>query len=493
MASKDRNYQITTTFWSLFHSFLRQSGIDEANKARNACMWLTSEISILKNVLLGVEPTLLGIIHDHWITNQEAPSLDIIEDWLDSNPAPEVEDALNEYKGLKDGLRQHAQEDLGALLNRKAEEAKRYRLDELVTNVKVINSVGVEVRRGKVTENLKGPDDAIRYFIQKLDAGGVVTSDTKTHGSVQESTQFLKDYYESVKRQDSNKKKIKCGIDTIDEMISFKKGQLVGVLGFAGQRKTSFCRSWVYNAALMGFNTLHVSLEQKFEEELYYYAIIHSHHPKWGQQFSITTKSFEDGLMTKAEEDFLFNEVLPDLENLPGKIIIRQPTEGMTFEAIKTIAEVTDRITPIDIFLLDYLTICDTSGWGSDKEKHEANIKDAKRFALNFRGGEGILVLTPVQGNRDGYDEAAKNEGRWDMSGVYMYSEFDKSVDTMLYVFLDDDLMADGQIVMGTAKSRRSDVIKPHKNAINCAVGYVSNLRRHSKDDRIVDDIIEDL
>jgi hypothetical protein len=53
--------------------------------------------------------------------------------------------------------------------------------------------------------------------------------------------------------------------------------------------------------------------------------------------------------------------------------------------------------------------------------------------------------------------------------------------------------MADGQIVMGTAKSRRSDVIKPHKNAINCAVGYVSNLRRHSKDDRIVDDIIEDL
>jgi hypothetical protein len=488
-----QQYEVSTTFWSIFHSMIRPEGIDEANKARNACMWLTSELSILKNVLLGIEPTLMGIVHDHWITNQESPSLDIIEDWLESNPSAEVEEALTEYKNLQDGLRRHAQEDLGALLNRKSEEAKQWRLDELITNVKVINTLGVEVRRGKQTESLKGPDDAIRYFIQKLDTGGIIVSDVKTHGVLQDCSQDLRDYYESVKRQDSNKQKIKCGIDSIDEAISFKKGQFVGVLGFTGQRKTSFCRSWVYNAALSGFTTLHVSLEQKFAEELYYYAIIHSHHPKWGQRFSITTKAYEDGLMTKAEEDFLFNEVLPDLEKLPGKIIIRQPTEGMTWDAMKTIAEVTDRIHPIDIFMIDYLTLCDTTGYGSEKDKHNENIKDAKRFSVNFRGGEGLLFLTPVQGNREGYDDAVKNEGRWDMSGVYMYSEYDKSVDTMLYVYLDDDLMADGQIIMGTAKSRRSDVIKPHKNAINCAVGYVSNLRKHSRDDKIIDDIIADL
>jgi len=493
--AKDKQYQITNTFWSIFHSLLRlEDNKESATRARSNCMWLSGELNIIRRVLLGIEPTIIGIVHNHWISNQEAPSLAIIEDWLETSPNAEVEEALTEYKELRDSLRHHEQEDLGALLNRKSEEARRFKMDDLITNMKLINSVGVEIKKGKKTDHLKGPDDAVKYLIQKLDNNSIDIGNTITHGSVQDSGNILSDLYASIKRKDSSKRKIDCGLTTFDNHISFRKGHFVGVLGFAGQRKTSFCRSWLYNAALQGLNGLHISLEQKFEEEIVMYYIIHSHHPKWGGRFNITVKAFDDGLLTKAEEDFLFNEVVPDFEqNVPGKIIIRQPTEGMTWEAIKTLAEITDRVTPLDIFLIDYLTLCDVSGYGNEKERHNENIQDAKRFALNFRNGEGILLITPVQGNRDGYDKAAKNEGRWDMSGVYNYSEFDKSIDVMTYVFLDDDLVADGQIIMGTCKSRRSDDLKPHKNAINCAVGYVSNLRKHAKDDQIIDDIIEDL
>lgn len=489
-----KDYNISTTFWLIFHSLLRNDDPGSVDLARSNCIWLSGELGNVSKYLLGVEPTLLGIVHDHWITNREAPSIEIIESWLSENPNPAIEEALGEYQKDSEDLKQYKTEDLGALLNRKAEEARRFKMNDILSNMRLINEVGVEIKRGRNKETYKGPDDATRYFIQKMESGTVNTSNVKTHGILQESRQEIIDYYESVKRKDTKHRKIPTGLFAIDDHILFGKGNFIGVLGYTGNRKSSFCRSWVYNAALDGYNTLHVSLEMSYIEEVLAYALIHSHHPKWGGRYKINYKALSDGLLTREEENFLYYEVLPDLEKLPGKIMIRQPTESNTWESIKTLAEVTDRINPFDIFFIDYLTLCDISSKsGSEKERHEDNIKDAKQWALGFRDGEGVLFLTPIQGNREGYEEAEDNEGRWDSRGIYMYSEFEKSSDGILTVFLNDDLVAEGQIVIGSCKFRRADTLKPQKYAINCSIGYVSNLKKHAKDDKIIDDIIEEL
>ena len=89
-----------------------------------------------------------------------------------------------------------------------------------------------------------------------------------------------------------------------------------------------------------------------------------------------------------------------------------------------------------------------------------------------------MVFLTPVQGNRDGWVEAGKNEGRWEMNGVFQYSEFDKSVDTMLSVYMNDDNKADNQIIISSAKTRRSEGIPLFPAATNNNSGLVTNLHK---------------
>jgi hypothetical protein len=89
-------------------------------------------------------------------------------------------------------------------------------------------------------------------------------------------------------------------------------------------------------------------------------------------------------------------------------------------------------------------------------------IKDAKHLCQTFNNNHGLTMLTPVQGSRDGFDEAAKNGGRWNMSGVFMFSEFDKSLNGCFYTFLDPE-GGDSQskINFGMCKSRDSSIFGP--------------------------------
>lgn len=483
-----------SNFWRLFHSLVRQSDTpEELQRATDSCVWLAENTAGLRKAISVQESEILSYVISYWTKHKKAPSFDILKESIErKSTSPGIMEKLSEYSELED-LRTHSPEDLGQILVELNEEHDSDVLNSVLKITRAINSGSYEDPKTK--KKIAGPKEAVRYLFQQVEAGSLNIAKRTVVGSVNENARDLQDIYSGFKKDRlSGTLRINTGLDGIDKHVALKKGDFVGVLGYAGQRKSGLCRTISYNAAMAGFNILHVSLEQTYEEELSIYGLMHAHHPKWGNRFKLSKKAFDDGDFTPEEEKFFFGEVLPDLENgkaFPGQLIIRQPTEGTTWEAIKTVAEITNQTTPLHMFFIDYLTMCQTQSRDSKQEMEEI-IKDAKQFALHFDSGRAITLLSPVQGNRDGWSRASENEGQWELNGIYMYPEYDKSLDTLLTVFLNDDLKAESQIVIGSAKTRRSEGVPLFKAAMNNNAGKISNLLTYEASDTQVDDVLEE-
>jgi hypothetical protein len=83
------------------------------------------------------------------------------------------------------------------------------------------------------------------------------------------------------------------------------------------------------------------------------------------------------------------------------------------------------------------------------------------------------LFLTPIQGNRKGYEEAKSTNGVWDMTGVNLYSEFDKSADLILSTFIDEALQEESCISISSVKIRRASPLPLFTTPVNCHVGLI--------------------
>lgn len=466
-----------SSFDRIFHNLIRHSDKpEELKRASDACSWLSDHLTTVRRVSDATESELVGYVYNFWSTHKKSPSIEILKDVLERKAtSPLAAERLAEYEGQEEDLSIHSAEDLDEVLANRVEEYESERLSDVLKVVRQINSGSMDDPKTK--QKLTGPKDAVRYLFQQVEKGTLATTHRNASGSLNDNGAELEVIYQKFKTDRlSGRLRVYTHIDGVDNHIAIKRGDFVGVLGYAGQRKSALCRSMAYNAAMDGFNVLHITLEQTYEEELIIYGIIHSHHEKWGKRHLIDKKKFDDGNLSPEEEDFLFKTVIPDLQNLPGKLIIRQPIEGTTWDAVKTTAEITNQTNLLDMLIIDYLTLVEIRT--GKKEEMEAVIKDAKQFALHFDNGRGVVLVTPVQGNRDGYLEAGKNDGRWEMNGVWMYSEFDKSLDTCLTVYLSDDLKKEKQIIISSAKTRRSEGVPPFFASTNNYAGFIANIQK---------------
>jgi len=443
-------------------------------RASDACVWLSDRLTTFRHISDDTEAELLGFVYDFWTEHKKAPSLKILQEILERKTvSPLGPERLETYAQQQEELRLHSSEDLVEVLSDLIEEYETARVTEVLKAAKLINTGSMTDKKTKIT--LSGPKDAIKYLFQQVDRGTLGAGRQVTSGCLNTDAQDLEELYEKNKRDNlSGQSRIYTNISGIDSHIPIKRGDFVGILGYAGQRKSGLLRTMVYNAVLNGSNALHITLEQTYAEELTIYGLIHSHHRKWGKEFEIDRRKFDDGLLSKEESAFLFGVVIPDLINLPGKLIIRQPLEGTSWGAMKTTAEITNQTTELDLVAIDYLTLVSTKT--GKREEMDENIKDAKQFALQFNEGKGCVLLTPVQGNRAGYDAATKQEGKWSPTGIYTFSEFEKSLDTLLTVYMDEDEKERTHIRIGSCKTRRSAGVPLFEAGVNCHAGYITDL-----------------
>ena len=497
---------LSVTFWTLFRSLLRgeKQGDNDAIRARQACTWLTAEMQVLRRYCNADEAELIGLVYTHWSKHHEAPSYTILKHNLQQDSNPVIEEHLKDYEEARKDLPRLSVADLPAHLATKIEEFSRDRLETTLKNAIVINSVGADIAvPGKKGEKrkVKGPEDALTYIVERMESGAFGNVGTApTHGSLQENAGYVLERYEQLADPSNTaNRRILTGLAGIDSHVKLRKGQFLGLLGYAGHGKTRFGRSVMYNAALAGNNILHFTLEQTYEEELNRYACIHSYHTNWGKDAKgesrgVSIAALEDNALTAAAWNFLKKEVIPDLlsgKTVPGNISIRQPTEGTTWDAVKTLIRIQDRQVPMDAVLVDYLTMCSTSGRKNSKEEMEEVIQDAKNFAMTFRGNEGLLLCTPVQANRDGWEDAKKHGGRYELNSIYMYSQFERALDVLLSVYSDDDLDHEKKVILGICKHRRGKLFPPYKAGVIHGCGAFRDMEAQGVSEKTLDDCMD--
>lgn len=448
-------------FWRLYHSLLRGgTDAEELERSRAVLGWAADNLHQIKAVCDGYELQLIGLIWDFWVLNKEAPNAQIVTEIAQrSNKNESMMAALEEYERLlEEGtLQRHDALAVSQILADKTAEFELERLNIHLETMEVIANGSYQDPKTK--KDLSGANDAIQYFLNKLNEGLIRSRRLSRGGDLKEMLIDAREDYEKIQRaSEDGTLTIRTGLNKLDSVIGgMRRGEFYGILGFAGTRKSTVGRSMAYNAACQGHCVVHVSLEHSFEEERTNYLILHATDPKFESYgMNISKKSYDEGLLTDQEKEFLFGPVREDFEkNFAGKIICKQPLEP-SWEAIKAMVEFQHKIYPVDVLFIDYLMLVRAFTKNPTAER-EAVILDAKQWAFSFGDGRGIAILTPVQGNRDGYDEAKKNDGKWEKSGIYMYSEFERSLDLLMYTYLDDDLRSADEIKVGTCKSRRSE------------------------------------
>ncbi len=238
-----------------------------------------------------------------------------------------------------------------------------------------------------------------------------------------------------------------------------------------------------YNAAAAGFHVLHLPIETDFRDEIVVYAVMHAHTlaARQNRRSTLTKRKIDDGVLTDAEREELTAASQDFIATIGKNLNVRKPTKK-SWGTVKSMIELETLRRPLDLIIVDYLTLL-TEGtpFFELAGAMTAAIQDAKQMTLNLNGGKGVAFVTPIQGNRKGYDDAADNDGAWETTGIFQYSELDKSLDNCLYVYTTPEISATGQIKMGSCKYRRGADIPSTLVPLNVGAGMlVSEVREEA-------------
>jgi hypothetical protein len=255
---------------------------------------------------------------------------------------------------------------------------------------------------------------------------------------------------------------IPTGIPLIDDaMGGLARKTLNLVLGTAGERKSALVRTIAYWASLSGHRVLFIPLEWPYQEEVQIFAMMHAHNFSFQGAEAFSIGRFRDGLFNKDEKEAMRNVLVPCLKQELGQNLVIRSVEDKSWQSIRQLIEAENANQPLDLIVIDYITLFEL-GKTNDKtyEMHQA-VRELKPLALHLNDDRGVAIVSPVQGSRKGKDEAIAAEGAWEKTGIYMYSEMEKSADNILYTFMPEVLKAENKMKIGFCKTRRHGTIAP--------------------------------
>lgn len=479
--AKEVDYDEIKYLAPMVANLVRRRDTDDSVRVSNNCQWVATNIWTLETWCQPEHLELLTVITDLWKESMTAPSVSVVKEFLkDDKTFLHLDDLLDTcLEASEDPL---TADDYPHLQMGLEEEWRKRRLQSTWKQAKQIIISGLE--DPKTHKVWSGAQDAERFLMKQLEFSPVGTGSSQpTSGDVTDLVGRLQTIYnKNEEDRRSGNLGIPIGIPEIESAVMLKPGDLVGILGFPGQRKSSLCRSMTYNAVMAGRNVRYTSLEQTIDEEVIFFAMIHSKNPKFNGSYDLSKRKFDRGELTVAERDFLYNDVIPDIRDnkLPGRLIF-DPGTRPEWPALKASAEICQAVQcPLDMWVIDYIAV---GARGGKDETAMVNswIRDCKQSALHWADEKGLVIVTPLQGNREGHKRASERGGVWDMQGVYQYSEAEKTFDTILSVYMDvdegtgfttaGDLTSGSELIISSAKLRRGAPISPFKVSISDATG----------------------
>lgn len=324
-------------------------------------------------------------------------------------------------------------------------------------------------------ETLKGTQDAFQYLARRGTELIVPESNAKIRGNIREDGEAVWDEYLTA---ESNKDKVWgkfTGLDTIDTVChGIKKGELWIHAGYAGELKTTMATNWCYNLITRyRSNVYYVSLEMKYEHIRRLLYVIHSTNARFRMQGKppLDYRKVRDGELSPEEKQF-FQEVIRDFSTNQEycDFDTYAPDRDVNMDDARMETELLHKQKEVGLVVIDHGGLAEARRSKRHKDytvELNSVIRDAKKFALHFNGGEGIPVLLLFQINRQGKDTADKNDGRYRMSALAYANEAERSADVITTTYLNDDLRKKGRVLVSNLKNRDNPLFEPFEARVD--------------------------
>lgn len=347
------------------------------------------------------------------------------------------------------------------------EEQHRQSLLGILKETQEITQKGLLVGEGKDKERIEGVKGAVLYFQRKTAELLVEDSNSKTRGNVRaEAMEAWADYQKAHANPDTAVGNL-LGIPAIDTVCrGAKPSDLWLHAAYTGDLKTTLGLNWCYQLVTRyHVNVFFVSLEMPLKQLRNMICVMHSTHPKWtelGHQ-PLEYRKVRDGDLTPERADF-YKIVLDDFYSNPryGQFEVWCPDHDVNVNDIKVEAELHGKQLDLGFIVIDH------GGIVQPVEKHKdfvtalnTVIRDAKKLALHFNQGAGIAVLLLFQINRQGKDDADKNEGRYKLRALSHANEAERSADVVTTSYLNEELRAQGRARFCNLKNRDNPLFDP--------------------------------
>lgn len=325
----------------------------------------------------------------------------------------------------------------------------------------------------KATEET-GPTAAIQWLRTEL------TKDFRSEapavaGMLHENIVIVKDNLDSKLVSLETAGKFPLGFPHIDSCVTVGKQNLkfVGVVGMSGDGKTTLTNHIVYNWISIGAHVLYISTEHTPSEIWEFMGFLHQLHPDY--DFTLPPmQDWEDGLKTgkvTMQDRKNMHRVLDDIQNrknIPGLLDVQTMRD---WEAIKDYLTINHKKNKYDILVVDYLGRLDVPGDQKFRDKAvAAMVTDAQKLTQEFDNKKGIILLTPIQVNREG-NKRAKNaeegEARYDLNAISTISEYQHHLDLCLSVFSSEEMKFENEVEVQVIKKRKGRQPRPETMTIN--------------------------
>jgi RecA/RadA recombinase len=452
------------TYLQLLHAMLRVDGSDAEIERTNRVMdWLARTRKNVDGVCSRDEMGMVSLVWLGWTEHKQTPTRETMTTLVENTHQPKVLlDLLDGYDKCVVDLKTLTHADMDYYLAERVRDFEQRALQSVLTQANIILTGSIPnpaaTKFNGLQENLSGTRDALSYVMERIHKGILINEVRPPSGELSEHADLIVTNYDKNKEAKENGKLfIPTGIPIIDKtMGGLRRKEVTGILGYVGQRKTTVLRTMAYNAAKAGFRVLHIALETDYNDELAAYGIMHTHAEGSFNVPLLSRARYDEAALTEAEYDVLRIEITPDFKKTIGKklLVVEIPKLERTWATVRSLIERENSKEPLDLVAIDYLTLINDPDARDQIQAKTMMIQDVKELALHT-GDYGFAFITPVQGNRAGYEDAQEHDGAWDITGIATYSELDKSMDNCLYVYTDDSISADGKMKIGSCKRRR--------------------------------------
>jgi hypothetical protein len=403
-------------YFQVLHNLLRQDGLDyDEDLTADTVEWVRSNSSLLRKITTTAEWGVVTAFYAHWDAHRVAPDRKMIGELVHAKQKCEpMLDVLSGYDHHAGDLEVVPALNLDMYMDQRKEDYEKAKLAKTLNNALDI-AIGSVQMNDKAKTVYTGPRDAMKYLHQRMQEG-ILMGDRPTIGG-DTATVGCRDVARRIDLAATRPGNIIRTLTPMDR--SFRIGpdqgiRFVGVLGSTNHGKSAMLFQLAYTAALAQYRVLFVPRECSVSDAWQRFVWLHAATIGLIDRLPPIDKATEYGHAT-AEHVAAIQVIESDMIARGFQIDIRSASD---WPSIQRSVEVVQNHDPYDMLVVDYIAHLHTMG-RNEKDEMKEIYRSAQALSQDYADGRGLVVLTALQANKAGEEEAA--EGDVLARGIYTH------------------------------------------------------------------------